>query len=190
MKLLLNIALFIATASAAASSACMYCRRLDQGAGFLVTFSYCNQTDLCLQNAWNYITRDCTGGWVRGNSYDLDYCSPDEISCPSYTSNPAKYQVYENKTWSLSQGGKCTVRIDASQGVARVIFENSRYLGIEMEGAKPDVGDVITIGEGDVQNIVIYNGAETGPLTFDISFSGAYHLLAGAAAFAAVALSF
>ena len=190
MKLLLSIALFIATASAAASSACMYCRRLDQGAGLLVTFSYCNQTDICLQNAWNYITRDCQGGWVRGNSYELDFCQPDEISCPEYVSTTDKYQVYDNKTWSLSQGGQCTVKVDASEGVARVIFENSRYLGIEMEGKNPEVGDVITVKEGDVQSIVIYNGAETGPLTFDISFSGAYQLLAGAATMAAVALSF
>lgn len=82
------------------------------------------------------------------------------------------------------------MKVDASEGVARVIFENSRYLGIEMEGASPEVGDVITVKEGDVQSIVIYNGAETGPLTFDISFSGAYKLLAGAATMAAVALSF
>merc|ERR1719296_643944 len=88
MKLLLSIALFIATASAAASSACMYCRRLDQGAGLLVTFSYCNQTDICLQNAWNYITRDCQGGWVRGNSYELDFCQPDEISRSPGTTSP------------------------------------------------------------------------------------------------------
>ena len=83
----------------------------------------------------------------------------------------------------------CQVKVDATEGVARVIFENSRYLGIEMEGKSPDVGDVITISEGDVQSITIYNGAETGPLTFDISFSGAFQLLAGAASFATVALS-
>ena len=42
MKCFINLALIIATVSAAASSECMYCRRLDEGAGFLVTFSYCN----------------------------------------------------------------------------------------------------------------------------------------------------
>ena len=190
MKLLANIALIIATVTAAASSKCMYCRRLDEGAGLLVTFSYCNQTDICLQNAWNYITRECNGGWERGSSYELDYCQPDEISCPEYVSTPDKYQVYDNKTWSISQGGMCKVKIDATEGVARVIFENSNYLGIEMEGNnKPEVGDVITIGEGDTKEITIYNGAESGPLTFDISFSGAYQLLAGAATLAAVAFS-
>ena len=81
------------------------------------------------------------------------------------------------------------MKVDASEGVARVIFENSQYLGIEMDGMKPDVGDVITVKEGDVQEITIYNGAETGPLTFDISFSGASQLLAGAAALAAAAFS-
>ena len=117
MKLLVNIALIIATVSAAASSQCMYCRRLDEGAGLLVTFSYCNQTDICLQNAWNYITRECNGGWVRGSSYELDFCQPDEISCPEYVSTPDKYQVYDNKTWSLSQGGMCKVKIDASEHI-------------------------------------------------------------------------
>ena len=58
-----------------------------------------------------------------------------------------------------------------------------------MEGKKPEVGDVITVSEGDVQEITIYNGAETGPLTFDISFSGANQLLASAVTMAVVALS-
>ena len=171
MKQFINLALLIATASAAASSACMYCRRLDEGAGFLVTFSFCQQTDICLQNAWNYITRECPAGWERGNSYELEYCQPDEISCPEYVSTEEKYQIYDNKTWSLSQGSMCNIKIDATDGVARVIFKNSNYLGIEWDGAEVD--DVITIPQGETAEIPIYNGAETGPLTFAISFSGA-----------------
>ena len=177
MKLLVSIALFIAMVSAEASSACLYCRRVDQGAGLLVTFSYCNQTDECLQNQWNYITRDCTDGWVRGNSYELDYCQPLQIECPEFTSNADKFQQYTNKTWSLGQGASCIVRVNATDAVARVIFENSNYLGIEMDGKSPEVGDVITIPETSVAEILIYNGAENGPLTFDISFSGAVQQL-------------
>lgn len=185
MKYFINLALLIATVSAAASSQCMYCRRLDEGAGFLVTFSYCNQTDICLQNAWNYIQRDCVDGWQRGNSYELDYCQPNVISCPEFTSTPDKYQIYQNDSWSLAQGGMCTIKIDATEGVGRVIFKNTSVLGIEWDGA--EIGDVISIAEGEIAEIPIYNGAQTGPLTFDISFSGAGSLMAGAAALAMIA---
>lgn len=79
----------------------------------------------------------------------------------------------------------CYVKIDASEAVARVIFKNSNWLGIEWEGkGSREVGDVITIPEGEVIEIPIYNAAESGPLTFDISFSNAINLLTGAAALA------
>jgi len=39
------------------SPPCLYCRRMDNNAGFLVTYSYCNQTDDCLMDSWNYINR-------------------------------------------------------------------------------------------------------------------------------------
>ena len=81
----------------------------------------------------------------------------------------------------------CVIKMDATEGVARVIFKNSNYLGIEWDGA--EVGDVITIPEGETAEIEIYNGAETGPLTFDISFSGASTLFAGVAALATVAFA-
>jgi len=61
-------------AVAAASSACLYCRRMDSNAGFLVSYSYCNQTDECLMDAWNYINRECVDGWSLGSSYELEYC--------------------------------------------------------------------------------------------------------------------
>ena len=115
----------------APSPSCLYCRRMDNNAGFLVTYSYCNQTDECLMDSWNYINRDCKDGWERGSSYDLKQCRPEPISCPEFKSNPAKYGTYENTTWSLAAGGKCTVKINADQGLARVIFAETSYLGIE-----------------------------------------------------------
>ena len=69
------------------------------------------------------------------------------------------------------------MKVDATAGVARVIFDNTSYLGIEDE--KAQIGDVITVETG-IREILIYNGAETGPLTFDISFSGAIGLITGA----------
>merc|ERR1711981_1183123 len=172
----------LVAAAEAASSECMYCRRMDANAGFLVSYSYCNQTDTCLKDAWNYINRECSDGWRKGTSYELEYCAPDDISCPEFVSSSEKFQKYFNNTWSLASGGQCTVKIDATAGVARVIFDNTSYLGIEMEGAQ--IGDVITVESG-ITEILIFNGAETGPLTFDISFSGASTLIAGATALAA-----
>ena len=74
----------------------------------------------------------------------------------------------------------CIVKVDATNAVARVTFKNSDYLGIEWSGAK--VGDVITIPEGEVAEIPIYNAADKGPLTFDITFSSASFILASASA--------
>lgn len=51
-----------------------------------------------------------------------------------------------------------------------MIFDETSYLGIDGIDAK--IGDVITFDSGE-NEITIYNGAETGPLTFLISFSGA-----------------
>ena len=81
----------------------------------------------------------------------------------------------------MASGGQCTVKVDATAGIARVIFDNTSYLGIDDENAQ--IGDVITVESG-VREILIYNGAETGPLTFDISFSGASTLIAGVTALA------
>ena len=106
-------ALLIAVA-AAASSACLYCRRMDTNAGFLVSYSYCNQTDECLMDAWNYINRECVDGWNGGSSYELEYCSPEEITCPEFVSDPEKFGQYFNQTWSLAAGGMCPVKINAS----------------------------------------------------------------------------
>ena len=76
----------------------------------------------------------------------------------------------------------CAVKIDASQYLARVIFDNVSFLGIEHPGAK--IGDPITFEKG-LHTIWIYNGAESGSLTFEISFSGARQIAAGVLALAA-----
>ena len=177
------IAATLFAAAQAASPACLYCRRMDINAGFLVTYSYCNQLTECLKDAWNYINRPCLDDWKRGNSYDLEFCEPENITCPEYKSNPEKFGQYTNTTWSLAAGGMCIIKVDASEGVARVIFDETSFLGIE-SGYK--IGDVITFDSGE-NEIVIYNGVETGPLTFIISFSGAYVLHAAALVSSAVA---
>ena len=173
-----------ATAAYAGSSACLYCRNQDLNGGFLVSYSYCEQTDICLKDAWNYINRECLYGWTRGNTLALSSCEPEEVSCPSFESSEEKYQKYKNTTWSIAAGSKCNVVVDATQGIARVIFSSTAYLGIEFDAS---IDEIITIESG-VTEIEIYNAAESGPITFGISFSGAANLLTAAAAGAAVAL--
>ena len=138
---------------------------------------------------WNYIARPCNSGWVKGSTYNIDFCGAEDISCPEFESDPEKYNTYSNNTWSLAQGGKCIVKIDATRGVARVVFDdgvNNSQLGLDFAPYK--TGDVISFESGE-NDITIFNAAESGPLTFDISFSGAASLIAGATAIAA-AISF
>ena len=185
MKQFILAALAAATAYAT-GSACLYCRNEDLNSGLFVSYSYCQQQQQCLKDAWNYIRRDCPGGWVRGEKLSLNDCEPEEVTCPSFESSPSEYQKYTNTTWSMAAGSKCEVKVDATGGIARVIFSSTRYLGIE--GYKID--EIINV-DSSVENIVIYNAAESGPVTFAISFSGASSLVASAAAVAALAfLSF
>ena len=182
MKQFAGASLLVAAASAASSS-CLYCRNQDNNAGFLVSYSYCKQTDDCLKDAWNYINRECLSTWERGNSYSLEACEPEDITCPDFVSSPEQYQQYKNTTWSMAEGSKCNVRLDATEGVARVIFSGNLFLGIEYEAK---VNDIITIENG-VEDITIYNAAESGPITFTISFSGASALTSAAASLLAIA---
>ena len=85
----------------------------------------------------------------------------------------------------MAAGGKCTVKINASEGLARVIFAETSYLGIEpVPDQSSKIGDVITFESGK-HNLIIYNGAPSGPITIMISFSGAANMVAGAVAVAA-----
>jgi len=139
------VAAAVMAAVHAGSSQCLYCRNQDLNAGFLVSYSYCEHQDVCLKDAWNYIRRDCLSTWKRGNELTMDACQPEVVSCPGFVSSPEKYQKYENQTWSIAAGSKCTVSVDATAGIARVIFSSSLYLGINFD-AKID--EVITIDSG------------------------------------------
>lgn len=166
---------------------CLACRRKDIGAGFLVTYSYCAKTDSCVQDEWNYINFPCASGWVRGKDLRLDDdCKAKTVTCLDFTSGPDKVQQYFNRTWTLPEMSYCTVHIVATEEVARVVFDNTNFLGVEVKDYV--TGDLINVPDGE-RDIVIYNGAEKGQLTFLISFSGAVSSLTSvAAAVAAVTL--
>ena len=85
----------------------------------------------------------------------------------------------------MAAGSKCYVKVDATEGIARVIFSSTLYLGIEYEGGRVD--QVMNIESG-VTDLEIYNAAESGPITFGISFSGATELITSAMTVAALTM--
>ena len=125
------LAMLAVVTMAIPSSSCLYCHKEDKDSGFLTSFSYCSHQDTCLQDEWNYIRRDCQSLWQRGQDYPLETCEPEEIECPGFVSNSTWYQRYKNTTWAMAEGSKCKVSVDATDGIARVIFSSSSYLGIE-----------------------------------------------------------
>lgn len=58
--------------------------------------------------------------------------------------------------------------------MARLIFDSTSFLGVEEKDYQ--IGDIITVDNG-VKEVTIYNGAESGSLSFLISFSGAHQAL-------------
>ena len=110
--------------------------------------------------------------------------------CLDFESSPDKAGIFFNRTWTLSALSACVITVNAEKFVARVIFDNTSFLGVEVEDYV--IGFPIDVEEGSGQEITIYNGASsagTGSVTFTISFSGAYSAFSSiAAAATAIAL--
>ena len=149
---------------------------MDKNSGFLVSYSYCEASDECLKDAWNYINRDCATDWNGGKNVALDDCNPESIACPdTFVSSETLYGSYLNQTVTLPEGAKCDVQVNTDNGLARVIFDETSYLGLD--GTDKKLGDIITYDSGTGEHtITIYNAAESGPLTFLVSFSGAVQM--------------
>ena len=92
-----------------------------------------------------------------GSDYELNVCKPNSIPCPGFNSTTAAYGTYTNQTVTLAQGAGCNITIDATQALARVVFDETSFLGIDYEDAK--LGEVITIPSGKEAIIPIYNAA-------------------------------
>ena len=111
------------------------------------TYSYCKDTDICFKDSWNYIPTHCKTGWKRGIDYDFDYCpNVEKVDCPSFDSDETLFYTWTNTTWSLVEGGYCTVQVDATDAETHVIFEENEDLGLEYHGAIP--GELFTIYRG------------------------------------------
>ena len=126
----------------------MNCVYSDNNAGFLDSYSYCSAIDVCLQNAWNYIDYKCVDEWTRGIDIDVETCGTTVTTCPEFVSSSVAYGQYTNTTQALASGEICDITVDATQAVARVIFDNTNNLGIkELNGYI--YGSPITIEEGN-----------------------------------------
>ena len=178
----------LASIAIAANNECLYCRRQDENSGAFISWSYCQQQDRCVKDAWNLIQNNyCLSGWELGSKYDLDFCQAREIDCRNAVFEPTEdqYGQYFNYTQTLGDGEYCKFKVDARNGVGRVLFKDNSQLGIEDK--KVALGQVFTV-EGGVEEFVVYNGAQSGTMFFTVSFSGAAHLTLGLAA-AAISLT-
>ena len=131
------------------SAACLNCLNSDNKAGFLDSYSYCSAIDVCLEDAWNYIDYKCSSSWIRGNSMNIAACNPTSVTCPSYSSTEASYGVYTNTTQTLAANTDCTVSVDATLGVARVLFDDATNLGV-VEVPDYTIGTPITVPQGQI----------------------------------------
>jgi hypothetical protein len=114
---------------------CLSCLRQDTTSGFLGTYSYCARTDTCVQNVWNYIDNPCPTEWVRGRDLNLvNDCKANQTTCQDFTSTPEKASQYFNRTWTLPEMSYCVITVDANEEIARVIFDNTSFLGVMEAG--------------------------------------------------------
>ena len=82
----------------------------------------------------------------------------------------------------MQSGTYCDVNIDAEQFVGRAIFDDVTHLGIEVEGNPRPIGEPISFQGTKYGSIRLYNAAQSGTVTFTITFSGASTLLLSAVA--------
>jgi hypothetical protein len=125
------VAALLLASEVGSTQTCLSCRRQDINAGFLVSFSYCKQTNECIQDVWNYINRPCESGWDRGKDLTLEACNATAVACIDFESSPDKATQYLNRTWTLPAESYCVIKIDATEEIARVIFDNTSFLGVE-----------------------------------------------------------
>ena len=156
---------------------------MDTKASFWYSYSYCEDTDTCLRDEWNYINQWCRTKWIPGWQLDIKenckarelpdvYCKPFEVT--------EGFTMEDRGRVALPQGTTCTFRVDATRGMGRITFNKSNdnigWLGVLINSHKP--GEPITIPQGQVQDIKVYNGKKFGSTYFEVIVSGAASLTA------------
>jgi len=95
---------------------------------------------------------------------DKDCEAPEvKAACPDFKSSPENYGKNDTRKNGLIlyEGTKCTMTIDASAAVARVMVTEANQIGVLFN--EYDREKWITIPQGNIQEITIYNGKELGP---------------------------
>ena len=98
---------------------------------FLYSYSFCKDSDVCLQDEWNYINQWCKTKWVPGWMLDIDAdCNAQSVigACLPFVSTPGV--TTQTRSANLPQGGQCTISIDATQYVGRLSFPKDDDLGV------------------------------------------------------------
>jgi hypothetical protein len=121
--------------------------RSDETATMLVTYSFCNTSDTCLENKWNYIDRPCkNSSWSLGKNIDFDTCNSSATTCHSFVSSDSQVGIYTNYTENLALSEYCLITIDTTNYEARVIFDDAINLGVIIpDNSGYQIGDVYTL---------------------------------------------
>ena len=84
----------------------------------------------------------------------------------------------------------CTIMVDASKFTGRITFKDpTNSLGVLYPGYV--LGQPITVAEGEIKYITLYNGNQAGVLQFESIFSGAkMNALIGTATIASLMAAF
>lgn len=65
----------------------------------------------------------------------LEDCNAKAVTCLDFAVDNTKEGQYFNKTWTLPAESYCVITVDATKEpkVARVIFDNTSFLGVEVK---------------------------------------------------------
>lgn len=83
-----------------------------------------------------YINQKCASGWVKGRKLELSVCQANIATCHSFISTDQAVGTFTNFTETLPLDSSCIVKIDASNYVGRVIFDDSDTLGVDIKNYK------------------------------------------------------
>jgi hypothetical protein len=119
-----------------------------------------------------YIDYPCSSGWKYGADVSLlSVCTPTVTNCNSFVSTATAAGQQVNYTETLALGEYCNITIDATNYVARVVFDDALTLGVDLKGYT--VGTEYVVPLGTKKTITAYNGDTSGAITFTLAFSKA-----------------